>query len=219
MTVFVADAHAHVQRLVSVVKMATVLEKYTTEEQRSIVCFLWAKGLNSNDIYKEMCPVYGGKCLSRKSVHNYVDRFSQGHSKVAVDARPGAVVAETTVKRFLCCGFRRTVKTTVQLYQCWRKLCREINVFFFQVWISHVLRFTAICDLFSDSPLWKRLDLERFPVRIIYMNAGIIHTYMKRYSQLKMSLHSFRRQSALSRSKQVCMVHSTCRRISKMNDP
>jgi hypothetical protein len=33
MTVQVADAHAHVQRLVSVVKMTTVLEDYTTEEQ------------------------------------------------------------------------------------------------------------------------------------------------------------------------------------------
>jgi hypothetical protein len=40
MKVYEAEAHAHVQRLVSVVKMATVLEKYTTEEQRSVVCFL-----------------------------------------------------------------------------------------------------------------------------------------------------------------------------------
>jgi hypothetical protein len=40
MTVYVADAHAHVLRLVSVVKMATVLEEYTMEEQRSAVLFL-----------------------------------------------------------------------------------------------------------------------------------------------------------------------------------
>jgi hypothetical protein len=40
MTVYVADAHAHVQRLVSVVKMATVLEEYLTEEQRSVVFFI-----------------------------------------------------------------------------------------------------------------------------------------------------------------------------------
>jgi Tat protein secretion system quality control protein TatD with DNase activity len=39
MTVYVADAHANVQRLVSVVKMATVLEEFTTEEQRSILHF------------------------------------------------------------------------------------------------------------------------------------------------------------------------------------
>jgi hypothetical protein len=36
-------AQAHVQRLVSVVKMATVLEEYTTEEQRSVVRFFVSK--------------------------------------------------------------------------------------------------------------------------------------------------------------------------------
>jgi hypothetical protein len=46
MTVYVGDAH--VQRLVSVVQMATVLAVYTTEEQRSVVRFLWAKGLYAN---------------------------------------------------------------------------------------------------------------------------------------------------------------------------
>jgi hypothetical protein len=88
MTAQVADAHAHVQRLVSVVKVATVLEEYTTEEQRSVVRFLWARGLNVNDIHKQMFPVYGGKCLSLKAVHIWVDKFSQGRSKVADDARP-----------------------------------------------------------------------------------------------------------------------------------
>jgi hypothetical protein len=34
--------------------------------------FLWAKGLNAKDINKEMFPVYGGKCLSLKAVHNWV---------------------------------------------------------------------------------------------------------------------------------------------------
>jgi hypothetical protein len=32
--------------------------------------FLWAKGLNANDSHKEMFPVYGGKSLSSKEVHN-----------------------------------------------------------------------------------------------------------------------------------------------------
>jgi hypothetical protein len=41
-----------VQKLVSVVKMATVLES-TTEEQRSVErFFLWVKGLNAKDIHK-----------------------------------------------------------------------------------------------------------------------------------------------------------------------
>jgi hypothetical protein len=66
MTVEVADAHADVQRLLSVVKMATVLEKCTIEGQRSVMHILWAKGPNAKDIHKEIFPVYGGKCLSRK---------------------------------------------------------------------------------------------------------------------------------------------------------
>jgi hypothetical protein len=63
--------------------MATVLEEYTTEEQHSLVRFLWAKGLNAKNIYKEMFSVYGRKCLSRKAVHNWVEKFSQGRSKFA----------------------------------------------------------------------------------------------------------------------------------------
>jgi hypothetical protein len=69
------DERAHVQRLVSVVKMATVLEEFTTEEQRSIVKFLWAKGLNAKDIHKEIFPVYRGKCLSRKEVPSWWQTF------------------------------------------------------------------------------------------------------------------------------------------------
>jgi hypothetical protein len=43
--------------------MATVLDDCTTEDQRSVGCFLWAKWLNAKDIHKENFPVYGGKCL------------------------------------------------------------------------------------------------------------------------------------------------------------
>jgi hypothetical protein len=58
----------HIQKLVLVVKMATMLEEYTTKEQHSVVGFLWAKGLNANNIHKEMFSVYDGKCLLSKVV-------------------------------------------------------------------------------------------------------------------------------------------------------
>jgi hypothetical protein len=57
-----------------------------------------------------MFSVYGGKCLSRKAIHSWLDKFFQGRLKVEDDARAGAEVGETTVKRLLCCGFRRTGK-------------------------------------------------------------------------------------------------------------
>jgi hypothetical protein len=45
--VIVCVADAHVQRPVSVVKMAPVLDECTTQQQRSVVRFVWAKGLNA----------------------------------------------------------------------------------------------------------------------------------------------------------------------------
>jgi hypothetical protein len=54
--------------------MVIVLEEYTTEERRSVMRFLWAKGLNANDIHKAMFPVYGGKCLPCKAVHSWVEK-------------------------------------------------------------------------------------------------------------------------------------------------
>jgi wyosine [tRNA(Phe)-imidazoG37] synthetase (radical SAM superfamily) len=61
MRVYVADAHVHVQRLVSVVKMATVLEECTTEQQRFITRVMLVNGRNIKDIHKEIFSVYGGK--------------------------------------------------------------------------------------------------------------------------------------------------------------
>jgi hypothetical protein len=65
--------------------MMTMLKECTTKEQCSVVCFLWAKGLDAKDIHKQMFLVYGGKCLSGKAVHNWVNKFSQGRSKFADD--------------------------------------------------------------------------------------------------------------------------------------
>jgi superfamily II helicase len=51
--------------------MAIMLDdEYPTEEQRSVVRFLWAKGFNAKDIHKEIFSVYGGKCLLHKAVPN-----------------------------------------------------------------------------------------------------------------------------------------------------
>jgi hypothetical protein len=52
----------------------------------------------------------------------------------------GAEVTETTVKILLCCGFRRTDKAMGQVYQCWWRVCREINMFSsFEYHIFYVL--------------------------------------------------------------------------------
>jgi hypothetical protein len=61
-----------------------------------------------------------------------VKRFTFGWQKFCWWLRGwngGAEVAETTVERLLCCGFRRTAKAMGQVYQCWWRICRDINVF------------------------------------------------------------------------------------------
>jgi hypothetical protein len=73
--------------------MASVREEYTTEERGSVVSVLWIKGPNAKYIHKEMFLICGEKCLSRKAVHNWVEKFSQGCSKVAHD--------ETVVRKWL----------------------------------------------------------------------------------------------------------------------
>jgi transposase len=61
------------------------LRSVGTEEQRFVVLSFVGRGLNAKDIHKEMFPVYGGKCLSRRKVYNWVEKFSEGRSKVSDD--------------------------------------------------------------------------------------------------------------------------------------
>jgi hypothetical protein len=71
---------------------------------------LWAKGLTAKDIHKEMFSVYGGKCLSRKAVHNWVQKFSEGRSKVADDETEVRKWLGQQIKDFYAAGFDALVK-------------------------------------------------------------------------------------------------------------
>jgi hypothetical protein len=50
--------------------MAIMLEECITEEQNSVVRFLWAKGLNAKHFNKEMFSLVGSAC--------HVKRFTTG---------------------------------------------------------------------------------------------------------------------------------------------
>jgi hypothetical protein len=110
--------------------MATVHEECTKEEKCYVVRCLWAKGLNARDIHKEMFHVYGGKCLSHNAVHCWEEKVSQERSKVADDARPSAEMPETTVKRLLYCGFRRTGKAMGHVSMLKEDMSRNKSFFF-----------------------------------------------------------------------------------------
>jgi hypothetical protein len=67
---------------------------------------LWAKGLNAKDIHKEMFLVYGGKCLSRKAVHNWVTN-SLKEEEVETEVRKRL---RQQSKDFYAAGFDALVK-------------------------------------------------------------------------------------------------------------
>jgi hypothetical protein len=112
--------------------------------------------------------VLSRKCPSRKSVHKWVEKFSQGLLKVTDDERPCAEVAETTVKGLVYCGFRRTGKAMGQMYQCWWRMYREINVRFLYPFVTGLLIvprscwrisdqclfYSSVCCLCADNILW-----------------------------------------------------------------
>jgi hypothetical protein len=68
MTVYVADTHAHVQKLVLVVKMAKVLEEYITEEQRSAVRFFLCSLCSMQRIFikKYFLFILGSVCCIKR---------------------------------------------------------------------------------------------------------------------------------------------------------
>jgi transposase len=93
---------------------------------------LCAEGLIAKDIGKEMFPVYDGKCLSRKAVHNWVEKFSQGRSKVADDARLGLpvdIATEATVQwveEWIRAGRRITIDSVATALRCCHGLTYSI---------------------------------------------------------------------------------------------
>jgi hypothetical protein len=91
----------------------------------------WGVGRGSNDsmqrIFIKRCSLFTVRSVRR------VKRFTTGWQTFRWWWRGwngGAEVAETTVKRLLCCWFWRTGKAMGQVYQCRWRICREINIFF-----------------------------------------------------------------------------------------
>jgi len=76
--------------------MATLPLKSSRNEQRAVIRFLWAKGLNANEIHSEMRPVYGDKCFTRPAIHVWCRKFARGRENIVDKERPGRHVVATT---------------------------------------------------------------------------------------------------------------------------
>jgi hypothetical protein len=64
-----------------------------------------------------MFPVYGGKCLSRKAAHKWIEKYFADDEEVETEVRKWL----RQRSRLLCCGLRRTDKAMGQVYQCWSR--------------------------------------------------------------------------------------------------
>jgi hypothetical protein len=67
-------------------------------------------------------------CLLLGTNHGCITT-NPNQSVLQCNGNGGVEVTQRTVKRLLCCGFQHTGKATGQAYQCWWRICREINAF------------------------------------------------------------------------------------------
>jgi hypothetical protein len=127
--------------------METVLRNILPESSGLLVVFYGQKDPMKRIFRKKyfLFTVGGTGC---------VKRFTTGSRNILEDVRKSQMLpdqvrksVETRVTRFLCCGFRRSGKAMGQV------LVEDMSRIkcFFQVRISHFLRFISICDLSTDS--------------------------------------------------------------------
>jgi hypothetical protein len=103
-----------------------------------------------------MSPVYGEKFLSRKAVHKWVEKLGRWFTdneevKTEVWKR-----LRQQSKDFYAAGFDALVMRWDSVSKLVEDMSR--NKCFFQVRMSHVLRFISICDLFTNSSSYIQLS-------------------------------------------------------------
>jgi hypothetical protein len=103
--------------------MATVLEESTTEEQCSVMRFCWQKDSMKRIFVKKYFLFMVRSVCRLKQFTTLWQTFRWWRRSWS----GGAEVAETTVRRLLCRGFRHTGRAIGQEYQCWWRICWEIN--------------------------------------------------------------------------------------------
>jgi hypothetical protein len=132
----------HVQKLVSVVKMTTLLEECTTEKQRNLVRFFCGQ---KNSMQRTFINTL--LCLLREMSVCRLKRFTTGSRNSLTDVSNSQMMADQVrqwlrqqSKELPCCEFRRTGKAMGQVYQCWWRIYREILFLFrFEYRVFYVL--------------------------------------------------------------------------------
>jgi len=98
--------------------MAVPLDHCTKQEKRSVVRFLFSKGVKPIEIYRRMRIQYGDRCMSRTQVYEWTDKFKNGVTSVEDSPRPGPAVTEdiiAAVESVIQVNRRATVKEVASL--------------------------------------------------------------------------------------------------------
>jgi hypothetical protein len=69
--------------------MATPLSDCTIEEQRAVVRFLWAEGVKSAEIHRQMLAQNGACTMHQPKIYECTERFKEGRTSVTDESRPG----------------------------------------------------------------------------------------------------------------------------------
>jgi transposase len=78
--------------------MAAKLEDCTKEEQRSVICFLWAEGVPGGQIHQRICAQYGDNAVSCRVVYEWVEMFKYGSTSVTDAESLGRPTTATTAQ-------------------------------------------------------------------------------------------------------------------------
>jgi hypothetical protein len=140
--------HAHVQRLVSVVELTTMLEGVLPKSS-VLFCIFCGQKDPLQRIFIKKCFLFtvGSVCC--------VKQFTTRSRNSLKDVRKPQVMPNQVrkwlveqSKDFYAAGFDALVKRWVQVYQCWWRTCLEINVFLnFKYYIFYVLYPSVTCLL------------------------------------------------------------------------
>ena len=80
------------------VKMAAKLINCTKEEQRSVMCFLWAEGVPGAQTHLRMCAQYGDKVISRGIIYEWLEMFENGRTILTDAERSGHPATAMTTR-------------------------------------------------------------------------------------------------------------------------
>ena len=129
--------------------MAAPLSVCTMEEQRSVIRFLWSKGVSGAEIHRRLSAQYGDSVLPQRGVYEWTEKFKNGRTSVKHEGS-GACVARCSAKNiFFSEGIKRLVQRWKKCIEkqgdCVEKLC------YYKFSVFTEIKFVCVVRIIIDS--------------------------------------------------------------------